>query len=205
MRASTATFPAFGVDTVMSLDTQACRFLVREGFHFAVRYLGGMSRVEFERILCSGLAVMPVTYSRGAGWVPSFELGCYDAEKAIARLKELKMPHGVTVWLDLEGCDSTANKTKLWINAWSLAIRKANYEAGLYVGANPGGMDSESLWKLPFVNRYWRSCSNVPEPASRGWCMQQLKPWNHKLGSLTVDIDVIESDYKGDRPTWAIE
>lgn len=188
----------------MRLDAKACRFLVREGFHFVVRYLGGMRREEFERIICSGLAVMPVTYSRSSGWTPSAEMGTADGLESVAQLRALQMPLGVTVWLDLEGCAGPAQSTADWVNAWSSVVRGVGYEAGLYVGANPGGLDSESLWSLPYTTRYWRSCSRVPEPAHRGWCMQQLRPWNHKLGPLTVDVDVIEEDHKGSRPTWVV-
>ena len=44
-----ATFPAFGIDTVQVLDAEACRFLVKEGYLFAVRYLGGIKKEELPR------------------------------------------------------------------------------------------------------------------------------------------------------------
>lgn len=204
MKAATATIPAFGVDTVQVLDTAACRYLVREGFHFVVRYLGGMTREELERIVCSGLGVMPVTYSRGAGWTPTGELGEQDGDKAVGQLHTLGMPEGVTVWLDLEGCAGPADKAAAWVNAWSLVVKSAGYQPGLYVGAQPGGLDSEALWRLPYTTRYWRSCSRVPEPATRGFCMAQLRPPNITLGPLKVDVDVVEADFRGGLPTWAI-
>jgi hypothetical protein len=195
---------ALGVDTVMELSTQSCRVLVREGIHFAVRYLGRVTPDEVGRILCSGLAFMPVTTSRGHGWVPSKTLGLADGVNALGYLSTLGIPKGCTVWLDLEGCSGPAEATAAWVNAWSWSMRDAGYEAGLYVGSNPGGLDSEALWKLPSTTRYWRSCSRVPEPANRGWCMQQLKPWNYRYGNLTVDFNVIENDYFGDRPKWVV-
>lgn len=203
VKADLATFPAFGIDTVMPLDVAACRFLVREGFHFVVRYLGKLTPEELRTVLCSGLALMPVTTSRKPGWTPSGELGERDGDNALLYLQALQIPEGVTVWLDLEGSAGPARATIDWVNAWSLVVLSAGYQPGLYVGAN-AGLDSEQLWQLPYVTRYWRSCSKVPEPANRGWCIQQLKPWNQKLGPLVVDIDVIEHDYRGDLPTWVI-
>lgn len=213
MRVEPAKAPAFGIDTVQTITPEACRWLVLNGYHFVVRYLGGLTREELDRILCAGLAVMPVTYSRGAGWTPSGPLGEEDGDLAVDRLEALGMPQGATVWLDLEECAGPAVQTTAWVNAWSLVVKSAGYEPGLYVGANPGGLDSDALWKLPFTTRYWRSCSRVPEPSNRGWCMQQLKPWNIKLelkpwniklGPLIVDVDVIEQDFKGDVPSWVV-
>jgi hypothetical protein len=204
MKASLATLPAFGIDTVQALDFDDCSHLLEHGFDFVVRYLGGLTPKELERILISGLALMPVTYSRAPGWAPTGELGERDGDKAVERLRTLGMPDGVTVWLDLEGCAGPASGTADWVNAWSLVIKSAGYQAGLYVGAQPGGLGPEELWRLPYTTRYWRSCSRVPEPANRGWCMQQLRPPNIKLGQLTVDVDVIESDFRGGLPTWAV-
>lgn len=204
MKAELSSFPAFGIDTVMPLDAAACRFLVRDGFHFAVRYLSKLTPEELRTVLCSGLALMPVTTSRKAGWSPSGELGERDGDSALLYLQALQIPDGVTVWLDLEGCAGPAQSTIDWVNAWSLVVRSAGYEPGLYVGAG-AGLDSDQSWRLPYVTRYWRSCSMVQEPIKRGWCMQQLRPWNRKLGPLIVDVDVIEDDYLGGRPTWVVQ
>lgn len=176
---------------------------MRQNVAFVVRYLGGLSPDELETIMRCGLALMPVTYSRRPGWVPSQEMGEEDGVKAVEQLKRLSLPR-CTVWLDLEGCDGPPEWTAQWVNAWAQEIKAAGYEPGLYVGANPGGLDSAGLWKLKVV-RYWRSCSRVPEPDNRGFCMFQLKPHNQAYGPLTVDFNALCEDWKGCRPTWVID
>lgn len=204
MRNAQASFPSFGIDTVLELKPGFCKLLIKEGYTFAIRYLGGMSEEELYRITCSGLAVMPVTYSRAYGWIPSEELGRLDGEKAAKHLEQLNLPYGCTVWLDLEGCAGPAEKTTAWVNAWSEVIEDAGYQPGLYVGANPGGLDSYDLWKLPNITKYWRGCSIVPEPANRGFCNFQLYPPNVKIGGVQVDVDVICKDWKNSLPNWVV-
>ena len=200
-----ATFPAFGIDTVQVLDAEACRFLVKEGYLFAVRYLGGIKKEELDRILCSGLAMMPVTYSRKAGWTPSGSLGKADGEKSVRQLSDLSMSKGCTAWLDLEGCAGPKEQTEAWINAWASEIKSAGYMPGLYVGAGTGGLDGTDLYKLPNIKRYWRSCSMVPDPLPRSWSMMQLYPPNIKLGPMIVDVDVVCKDWKNDIPWWVVD
>jgi hypothetical protein len=205
MRAAAARPHARGIDTVQALDAAACRHLVRAGVDFVVRYLHGryaVTREEVARILCSGLALMLCTPSRTPGWTPSGDIGATDGQMALDWLADLSIPKGATVWLDLEGCMGPADKTAEWINAWSMLVVGAGYQAGLYVGADPGGLDSEALWKLPRITRYWRSGSRVPEPSNRGWCMQQLRPLDVMLGPIRVDHDAIETDFRGGLPTW---
>jgi len=207
MRTELAHPHARGIDTVQVLDTADCRWLVQHHFDFVVRYLHGRYAIapdELRTILCSGLALMLCTPSRAPGWAPSWALGDEDGQKALVALKDLFIPTGATVWLDLEGCMGPAEQTAAWVNAWSIVLRSEGYEAGLYVGAQPGGLDSESLWKLPHITRYWRSGSSVPEPANRGWCMQQLRPLDVELGPVHVDHDIIEADFRGGLPTWVV-
>jgi len=203
MKAVRATFPAMGVDTVARLTPDLCKNLKANGMTFAVRYLGGATQQEVTDILASGLALMLVTYSRTSGWVPSKDLGDKDGVAAVARAKALGAPPAVTIWLDLEGCAGPASATTEWVNAWADKIKMAGYEPGLYVGAAPGGLDSKSLYALRVV-RYWHSCSEVPEVATCGYCMRQLRPWNAMVGGVQVDVDVIEEDLKHRLPTWIV-
>jgi len=207
MKAELARPHARGIDTVQVLSTSNCQWLVQNHYDFVIRYLYGRYAVsdhEIDCILNAGLALMLCTPSRSPGWRAD-GLGNSDGFQAVASLTSLTVPKSVTTWIDLEGCISPAVTTSDWIDTFSLAIRNAGHEAGLYVGANPGGLDSETLWKRPHVTRYWRSGSRVPEPANRGWCMQQLRPLDVKLGPIHVDHDVIETDFKGGLPTWIVK
>ena len=207
MKTETAKPLVRGIDTVMSLGTKECKWLVQNRFEFVVRYLYGKWAVtsdEVQRILGSGLALMLVTPSRLPGWQPSWRLGNEDGIRSVESLHKLKMPTSETVYIDLEGCDGPEHETSEWIDGVSLEVVRAGYEGGLYVGANPGGMTSESLWHRPYITKYWRSGSNVPTPANRGWSMQQLRPLDVYMGPVKVDVDVIEKDLKNEVPTWVV-
>lgn len=193
-----------GVDTVVPLDTHKCHWLIRNNFDFVVRYLHGryaITREELRTILCSGLAVMLVTPSRAPGWIPTEEIGFEDAATALDALTTLGVPTGMTTWLDIEGCASSPID---WVDAWSHGMRSEAYQAGAYVGRG-SLMTSEQLWKRPYLTRYWRSGSKVPEPSVRGWCMQQLRPLDVQLGPLHVDVNVIEPDFRGGLPRWIVQ
>lgn len=203
MNVAQATFPAFGIDTVQRLKVSDCQYLMDRNYSFVVRYLGGLDKAELATILDSGLALMPVVYSRKPGWTPTEVMGTDDGKHALTRIGLLGLPVGCTVWLDLEGCAGSPVDTASWVNAWAKVVQDAGYEAGLYVGAQPGGLDAEDLYDLK-VTRYWRSCSRVPEPAKCGFCMFQLYPPNLKLDSLLVDIDVISKDFRDRLPHWVV-
>jgi len=51
------------------------------------------------------------------------------------------------------------------------------------------------------VRRYWQSASIVPVVSKRGYQMIQLYPETNVAG-ITVDLDVTQSDHRGDLPTW---
>jgi hypothetical protein len=193
--AQRAKLAAIGVDTVVKLSSQMCTALKAEGVKFAVRYLGSLEQAEMLTILASGLALMPVTYAKH-----------YSGVDAVAQLRKLGIPAGVTVWLDLEGETSTPADIIAKINAWAGQVAAAGYEPGLYVGAGCV-LTSAELYSLRVV-RYWDSCSRevsrdgtIAEPKC-GWCQIQLVPGNTQIAGIIVDIDVIQQDFQGRMPTW---
>lgn len=207
MRVELATPHARGIDTVERMTTSTCAMLVRNHLDFVVRYSHGRYAIDKEEvniILYSGLALMLVTPSRPNGWSATRDMGYGDGDRAVQVLTDLQIPETFTLLLDLEGCVSKAEDTFEWATAWATKIVQQRYIAGLYVGNNPGHLNSDDLWNLPYHTRYWRSASRVPEPANRGWCMQQLRPLETKFGPLCVDHNVIETDFKGDVPTWLV-
>lgn len=204
MRSEVASFPAFGVDTVARVTRAKAEWLRAHGYSFVVRYLGSITPSELAIVHRAGLACMFVTYSRGVGWIPSEAVGRTDGDAAVAHAQALDVPRGATLWLDLEGCAGPPRATSDWAETAAIVLRNAGYECGLYVGAMPGGLDADGLWKLRGVTRYWRSCSRVPEPSVRGFCMSQLRPHNQHVGPVWCDVNVVENDYRGDRPHWVI-
>lgn len=204
MIARRATPYSRGIDTVQKLTSESCRFLLRAGVDFVIRYLHGRYAItaeELDLITRSGLSLMLVTPSRAPGWFASLQRGRSDGDLAVAALTELGVPLGCTIWLDLEGCASSSAEIKAWCEAWARAVTGAGFEAGVYVG-HGAGLDSDQLWELIGITRYWRSGSCVAEPSHRGWCLQQLRPLDVAYGPLRVDHDVIELDYRGGLPLW---
>jgi hypothetical protein len=76
---------------------------------------------------------------------------------------------------------------------------------GVYVGAGvaPPLSESELFHSLPF-QRYWRSFSAVNNVQARGYQLLQLYPGDQVIAGVQVDLDVVQTDYLGSRPCWAV-
>lgn len=188
---------ALGVDTVVRLTHASACALKREGMTFAVRYLGSLTKDELTAILAAGMAVMPVTFAKA-----------YSGMSAIGHLRDLGIPEGATVWLDLEGEDSEPAALSQKINAWAGQIIAGGYEPGLYVGAGCV-LTSEELYRLRVV-RYWDSVSRELDRNGKAtapkcdFCMTQLRPFNTTVGGVIVDVDVVQRDSLGRLPSWVV-
>lgn len=199
MQVIPAPFPSMGFDSVTAMDAVRAPALKAAGLNFSVRYLGSVTPAEVQIILDAGLLFSPVTYSRSPGWLPTSEMGISDGAQDVAHLQALGLPQGCTVWIDLEGVSLTATLQDLtdWINNRSLAIKNAGFDVGLYVGASDI-LDSAQLYALPYINRYWRSLSEVPSPTC-GFAMMQLYK-SVIIANTLVDVDVIQYDFQDRLP-----
>lgn len=204
MRAKLAEVGARGFDswTFSRFGTMLQADLLRQsGMEFFVGYLGAVTPKILERVLTSGMSFMPVTTG-----------GAYDGPTAVAQLQTLDLPHGTTVWLDLEGqnaIDTPDPQLMAKIDAWAVAVENAGYEPGLYVGS-PQPLSSEELWSLK-VRRYWNALSSERDREGRlaeprcGWAMYQVYPsvvWRRT--NVLLDVDVISADYMKRLPTWVV-
>ena len=184
---------AVGVDTLATLTPLSIEPLVAARVMFRAGYIDHVTPAELAAQLSLGIAFSPVTYALET-----------DGAHTVARLAALGIPKGVTVWLDVERVSAPLDKATLTasINAWARAVTLAGYEPGLYVGAGCP-LSSAELYAL-LVVRYWRSASDVPNVAVRGYCMTQLRPLQVYVAgaSVFVDVDVVEPDFKGDVPTF---
>jgi hypothetical protein len=176
-----APFPALGYDCVTQMDAVRAAGLKGAGMAFCVRYLGSITPSELAVILDAGLLVSLVTYADK--WTP---------EATVAELTALDVPHGVTIWLDVESVNEDAATVTSAINAWAAAVSAGGWQPGLYVGANQP-LNAEELYQLNVV-RYWRSMSNVPTP-SCGWCLMQLYKTVTVAGT-EVDVDCVQYDFQ---------
>jgi hypothetical protein len=204
MIATTAKPFSRGIDTVQVLTKETARATKSAGFDFVVRYLGSLSAIELKTILDAGLAVQVVTYARA-----------YNGGSALRELRELAIPQGATVWLDLEGETSAPADLIAKINGWASQIAGAGYEPGLYVGAGCV-LTSEELYQLHVV-RYWDSCSHeldrfgkMAAPAC-DYCQIQLRPYNcgrdgvpAAVQGLVVDVNVVQKDSRGRLPSCVV-
>jgi hypothetical protein len=184
----------WGCDTLATLTAPDFARLRAAGFGWRAGYIDHVTPAELEAQLVAGIAFAPVTYA--------LEL---DAAHILARLELLGIPKGVTVWLDIERIKDALDKTDITarVNACSKALVAAGYQAGVYVGAGCPLNESE-LFALPFVTRYWHSCSDVPRVANRGYCMHQHRPNDIIVEGEDIDGDTVEPDYKGGLPVFAV-
>jgi hypothetical protein len=198
-----------GFDTVAALDALAAQRLAGAGLRFALRYVGlsdgdahTLRPAEVEALARADLAIMPVQYARTGGW--SAETGRADGEAAALHAAAAGLPADVTLWCDLEGAIPSGEVALTYTAAWYRGATAAGAkDPGLYVGAGPALTGTQLYVDLPF-HRYWRSLSQVPNVDRRGYQMIQLFPGDETIAGVRVDLDVVQSDYFGDRPRWAV-
>lgn len=199
----------FDCDTKLSLD--AARAFVLADMSFVVRYvsryapeLEDLSLDEVQNILDAGLALMIVQHAPEPGWSPSVAVARGWAEAAVENTLALNIPRGITIWNDHEGVSmsSTPAQISAHINAWSKVVLDAGFQPGLYVGFD-SGLSADQLYYDLSLTRYWKSASNVPAPAKRGFCMQQMLV-SGVIANVAYDKDIISLDSLGGIPNWFI-
>jgi hypothetical protein len=162
--------------------------LVAKGCVFRGGYLFDVTATEIHDQCSVGLAFVPIARAM-----------YLNGPACVQRLAELGIPHGVTVWCDIEGEGLEAADVIAKVNAWANAITAANYEAGMYVGAGCPLSATQLTNVVP--NRYWHSVSRALEP-TRGYCMFQHRPDDVYAAGVKIDYDVVAPDYHGDLPTF---
>ncbi|HEX3675046.1 MAG TPA: DUF1906 domain-containing protein [Rhizomicrobium sp.] len=199
-----------GFDCDFELTAQGVATYVSQGYKFCVRYItraqpteqpGDLTAAEANTILAGGLALMAVQHVAASPWTPSQSLGTQYGANAVSCAKEVGLPAGMNIWLDLEGVASgTPSQAVIdYCNAWVAPVVRAGYVPGLYVGAN-AILDSDELyWDLQF-SHYWRSGSSVPDVAVRGYQLFQRIP----PGDADIDQDVTKADNLGGTVLWLV-
>lgn len=191
---------ALGIDTIEPLtDAHLDEITADPRIEFVGQYVDNLTAERLAAILDRGLLVTLFTFA-----------GEFDPMGRIAKLLALKVPAGVTIWLDVEDEKILAVDLVSRITRWGNAIKTAGFDPGEYAGAGEL-LTSGELTALP-VDRYAHSCSSVrdrvnliAEPAS-GYCFFQGFPPNAKIrpestSDLIVDWDVVFEDYRGRLPT----
>ncbi len=197
-----------GFDCDFTLTQQDVASYVSQGYKFCIRYLtraapteqpGDLTNDEANTILAGGLALMAVQHVAASPWTPSQSLGAQYGDNAVACAKEVGLPPGMNIWLDLEGVAAGTDAQTVidYCNAWAAQVAGAGYVPGLYVGAG-AILDSDELyWDLQFQH-YWRSGSDVPDVAIRGYQLFQRIP----PGGSDIDQDATKTDSLGGTVLW---
>jgi len=203
-----------GFDCNQTLSEAHAQEFRKAGFVFALRYLsrstpGASHDLTFDEastITASGLGLMAVQHVMKAGWSPTAALGTSQGQAAAANAQAAGLPPGINVWLDLEGVaqGTAAQDVADYCNAWLAEVAPAGYLPGLYVGSG-AVLDGEQLYEMLSFTYYWRSGSNVPEVATRGYCMVQTIDASFEIDEVAYDSNEVQADELGHVPVWALK
>ena len=191
------------------MTPETAALFVADGYRFCIRYVSraesqgasDLTTSEALNILQAGLALSVVQHPRLPGWTPSRELGSQDGSRAVQHAIDIGLPPGVNIWCDLEGVPP-ATPAEIVIdhcNAWFDAVSASGYVPGIYVGSD-AILEGEALHARLKFSHYWKSLSNVPDIAVRGYQMVQKD--NHAAHGLSIDNNVTQSDRLGGTVIW---
>ncbi len=206
MKAESAGVGARVVDSLpfsqSGTETQA-KALKANGVDGLAGYLGAMNAARLNYLMSAGLGYTPVTF----GNVLTHQT---PGTGSVKLCQALALPHGIHVWLDLEGTDvfNTAPSILIGkVNDWANCIEDAGYIPVLYVGV-PQPLTSDELWKL-HVRGYWRGQGSIRDRANAlaepacGWMMTQAWP-SHNRAGVWVDDNQAGWDYRKRGLIWVI-
>ena len=188
------------------------------GYDFIMRYVRRAQYNSFDitagevlGILGAGMGLGIVQHVAKPGWMPSAKLGAQYGETAALEAQAAGIPHGATLWCDLEEVDSAADVSAVigYCNAWASRVLSIGYEPGLYVGYGCGLSALALYWKLRFA-RFWAAYNLDRDnfPAVRGVCMRQYpypKPEKRVPGvPFQYDENVVVGDLLGGSPIFLL-
>jgi hypothetical protein len=198
-----------GFDTDGIVTPESAALLVADGYHFCIRYVSrvvaqgasDLAASEALDVLGAGLALMVVQHPRAAGWTPSKALGSQDGAAAAQHAVEIGFPPGVNVWCDLEGVNlATPSEIVIdYCNSWFEAVAASAFVPGIYVGAD-AILGSDDLHARLKFSHYWKSLSDVPDIAVRGY--QMIQSDEHDAHGLRIDNNVTQTDREGGTVIW---
>lgn len=202
----------FDANTMLTYDH--ARAMFDKGYRFAVRYVrrvqgrdGDISKAEIINLHKAGLAVMPVQHVESeSSWIPSAEKGKLYGSNAAFGARDAGIGLGTTLWLDLEGVDSSvpAPIVIAYCNNWHDMVADEGYEPGIYVGWRCGLNADQLYYRLKFQS-YWAAynLNKDQEPVIRGVQMKQGVAGGNDIPSIVhfpIDTDKVLGDAKGGLP-----
>ena len=200
-----------GFDTNTIVTAQVAAEFKAQGYSFCARYLSrgasqgsnDLSNAEAANILNAGLALIAVQHVAAEGWVPSASLGTTNGTNAANNAASVGLPKGMNIWCDLEGvATGTASSVVIdYCQAWYTAVAAAGYAPGLYVGANCI-LSGQQLYSNLSYQHYWKSLSNVPMVATRGY--QLIQGAETTVNGIGIDSDTTQTDNVGGAVLWLV-
>jgi hypothetical protein len=211
--------PSLGFDSDTVVSAAVAKEFVSLGYRWCARYvsrgapeIGDLTSKEIATILDTGLALIVVQHAPEPNWTPNDAEGLAWGHAAIANIKALGIPPGLSIAKDHEGVDVSGSAsivsaiTAAHINTWSNVVEAAGYQPVLYTGFNCG-LNAAQLYNNLTLARYWKSASNVPTPIRRGFCMEQLDINQIIIvdgQTFSYDKDAIMADALGGLPNWLV-
>jgi len=197
----------FDVNQVLT-EAQAQDFATA-GYAFCIRYVprkpqlqaGNLTHAESLDILNAGLALMAVQHVELPPWRPNTNLGTLYGQYAATYASDIvALPPGMNLWCDLEGIapGTPVQDVIAYCQAWYYAVHHAGYIPGIYVGYDVI-LTPDQLYNDISFQHYWRAY-NGPEVATRGF--QLIQKTEKKLGDITFDPNVAQTDDLGDSALW---
>lgn len=204
---------AKGFDADTPIGSAAAHQFAARGYRFCLRYVGrlemgrgDLTGAEARDILGAGVALMVVQHVAEQGWSPSGALGTTYGVNAAAFARQVGVPGGVNVWLDLEGVSTSAaaGEVSAYCRSWYQQVSTAGYVPGIYVGWRPG-LTGRQLYDLPFQH-YW-AAYNVDGDSTPacGWCLRQAPGSGGTIAGIATslyDDDVTRTDAEGRTVRW---
>ena len=206
VKTATAGMKGFDVDSIMF--PSECAYFIQAGYNFCIRYLprnsslipGNLGVLEMNDILESGLSLGVVQHCPEPGWEPSAELGELYGQYAGTYAKQIGLPQGMNIFLDLETPALNASPQSVieYANSWYDAIAAAGYSPGVYLGYGLPLSPQQLHDDLKFVH-YWRAY-NGPDLAIRGY--QIVQSTAEVLKGISFDPNIVNADLRGGLPMF---
>ena len=205
-----------GFDAAVRLTAKQIKAFFDHGYRYAVRYVRrdeahpdrDLNSSEAQQLIDAGLGLMIVQYVESeSAWAPNADKGRGNGQIAAEECTRIGIPHGVSVWCDLEGvaAGTSAKDVIDYCNLWHEAVAGAGYLPGLYIGWHCG-LTPAQLYKSLRFTHYWGAynLNADQEPSVRGIQMKQgaVKKSDRPAGvTIDFDTDRVKTDALGGRPT----
>jgi hypothetical protein len=198
------------LDCLAHVDASTAADLEGAGFAAIGRYVNlheGAGGFAIDSAELDGIArflgCWAIQEARSGGW--SVTAGAIDGRAAARNAVAAGFPDGCTLVCDFEGAiphDVAVGYANNWFDA---AAAEAAFRLAIYIGSGVP-LDSQALFHALKFRAYWRSLSQVPNVAERGYQLLQLFPDDQEVlgpGRGRFDLNAAQGDYMGDRWTWA--